>query len=124
MARVLVVDDDPDILALVQLQLRHSGYATSGAQSGPEALGSIDAEGPPDVAILDVRMPGMSGYELLDELRARGFRDLPVIFLSARTRRDEVAGGGDAATPYITKPYALSDLLREIELALSGAPSS
>jgi len=113
MAHVLVVDDDPDILSLVQLQLGHAGHTTRGAPSGPQALATIEADGPPDVAILDIRMPGMSGYELLDELRARGYRELPVIFLSARAEPADI--NRSTARAYLTKPYVLSDLLREIE---------
>ena len=118
MARVLVVDDDPDILSLVQIQLRQAGHITRGASSGPEALAAVDAEGAPDVAILDVRMPGMNGYELLRELRTRGFSHLPVIFLSARAEHEDIADGGTVPDAYLTKPYASSDLLSEIKRVL------
>jgi two-component system, OmpR family, response regulator len=114
MARVLVVDDDPDILSLVQLQLRHAGHTTMGARSGRLALEEIERDGPPDVAIIDVRMPGMSGFDLAAELRARGLRELPVIFLTARARTEDMDSDG----VYVAKPYALSDLLSEVDSAL------
>ena len=118
MARVLVVDDDPDILSLVQLQLRQAGHATFGASSGPEALAAVEADGAPDVAILDVRMPGMNGFELLSELRTRGFTDLRVIFLSARAQHEDITNGDTVADAYLTKPYESSELLSEIERVL------
>ena len=119
MARVLIVDDDPDILSLVQLQLRHSGYETRGASSGPDALALIEDEGPPDLAILDIRMPGMNGYELLEEIRRKGLTDMPVIFLTARAQREDLTTGIALGAVYLTKPYAVADLLGEIDRALA-----
>jgi CheY-like chemotaxis protein len=119
-ARVLVVDDDPDIVTLVQLQLRQSGYETVGASSGPQALARIEADGLPDVAVLDIRMPGMDGYELLAEIRARGFVELPVIFLSARAQQDDVDRGKAVGAYYLTKPYVSSDLVTAVDRAVAG----
>src|SRR5438477_12999020 len=85
MARILVVDDDPDLLTLVELQLRHHGHQVSTANGGEMALRYVDDHGAPDVAVLDVAMPGMNGFELLEALRGRPeTAELPAIFLSAR----------------------------------------
>jgi CheY-like chemotaxis protein len=120
MARVLVVDDDPDLLTLVEMQLRHHGHLVVTATGGPDALDVVAAQGPPDVAVLDVAMPGMNGLDLLRELRAREeTRQLPAIFLSARVGPEDIAAGTALGATYLTKPYVMSVLLAAIEEALS-----
>lgn len=120
MARVLVVDDDPDLLTLVEMQLRHHGHLVVTAASGPEALDVVAAQGAPDVAVLDVAMPGMNGLDLLRELRVREqTRHLPAIFLSARVGPEDIAAGTALGAAYLTKPYVMSVLLSAIEEALS-----
>ncbi|MEX2392998.1 MAG: response regulator [Actinomycetota bacterium] len=116
MARVLVVDDDPDLLTLVRIQLRHHGHTVMTASSGIDALELVAAEGAPDVAVLDVSMPGMTGLELLGELRSLdGFADLPAVFLSARTTPDDIKAGTSLGARYLTKPYVMAALLKAIE---------
>jgi DNA-binding response OmpR family regulator len=120
MARVLVVDDDPDLLTLVEMQLRHHGHQVSVASSGPQALALIDDKGAPDVAVLDVAMPGMNGLDLLQELRARdGLDELPAIFLSARVGPEDINAGTSLGASYLTKPYVMSALLAAIEGAMT-----
>jgi two-component system phosphate regulon response regulator PhoB len=82
--RILVVDDEPDITALVAYHLAKAGYRVSTAARGPDALKAATEERP-DVVILDLMLPGMSGYDVLAELRARPeTRDIGVILLTAR----------------------------------------
>ena len=120
MARVLVVDDDPDLLTLVEMQLRHHGHRVVTAASGPEALALVEAKGAPDVAVLDIAMPGMNGLALLTELRARdGLADLPAIFLSARVGPEDIKAGTSLGAVYLTKPYVMSSLLGALETALA-----
>jgi DNA-binding response OmpR family regulator len=116
MAKVLVVDDDPDLLTLVRIQLRHHGHTVMTAPSGRDALALVASEGAPDVAVLDVSMPGMTGLELLGELRKiDGFAKLPAIFLSARTTPDDIKAGTSLDAKYLTKPYVMAQLLEAIE---------
>lgn len=119
MARILVVDDDEDIRNLVQARLRGAGHLVVSAPSGPEALEVVEARGAPDLAVLDVSMPGMTGLELLEQLRARdGLAELPVIFLSAKVQNEDVEAGRALDATYLTKPFVASALLAAVERAL------
>jgi DNA-binding response OmpR family regulator len=121
MARVLVVDDDPDLLTLVEMQLRHHGHRVITAASGPDALTLVaEKGGVPDLAVLDVAMPGMNGLALLGELRARkGLERLPAIFLSARVGPEDIKAGTSLGAVYLTKPYVMSALLEAIDGVLT-----
>ena len=116
MARVLVVDDDPDILNLVRVKLRARGHQVLGAGSGMEALQVVEERGAPEVAVLDVSMPVMTGLELLQRLRGRdGLGELPAIFLSARVLPEDVEAGRALGATYLTKPFVTSALLDAVE---------
>jgi CheY-like chemotaxis protein len=121
-ARVLVVEDDPDIRQLVELRLRGLGHRVVAAASGPEALTVIAERGAPEVVVLDVAMPGMTGLELLRTLRdAPEHAHLPAIFLSARVRPEDIAAGEELGAIYLTKPFVVSALAGAIEKALTAA---
>jgi DNA-binding response OmpR family regulator len=120
MAHVLVVDDDPDLLTLVELQLRHQGHQVSTAPSGPDAIALVTTKGVPDIAVLDVAMPGMNGLELLGHLRALdGAADLPAIFLSARVGAEDIEAGRSLGAEYLTKPYSMNVLIATIKTVLA-----
>jgi CheY-like chemotaxis protein len=103
---VLVVDDEPDIRHLVEFRLRTEGHQVLTAGSGAEALALVDARGGPDVAILDVTMPGMSGLELLPVLRRRdGLASMPAIFLSAKVQQHDIDAGRALDATHLTKPF-------------------
>ncbi len=121
MARVLVVEDDADILNLITARCRGAGHKVLGAASGPLALEAL-GETPPDLAILDVGLPCMNGFELLTELRRReGMTDLPAIFLSAQVQQDSIDTGREMGATYLTKPFVASALLIAIDRALPSA---
>jgi DNA-binding response OmpR family regulator len=106
---VLVADDDADILSLVRVRLERSGYAVLSARNGVEAL-DLARERRPDLAILDVSMPELSGLEVTKRLREEQL-DLPVILLTARARDADVAAGAEAgADVYVTKPFSPQEL--------------
>jgi DNA-binding response OmpR family regulator len=106
---VLIADDDADILALVRLRLERSGYAVVSAHDGTEALALAHAR-QPDVAILDVSMPGLSGFDVTRLLRDANV-NLPVILLTARALEADVeAGEAAGADAYLTKPFSPQDL--------------
>src|SRR5437763_420833 len=115
---VLIADDDPDIRMLVRLRLERSGYTVVAACDGLEAL-TLAADHHPDLAILDVSMPHMTGVEVTRELRARA-QMLPVILLTARARDADVAEGAEAgADAYVTKPFSPQELESRVRAALT-----
>ena len=102
-ARILVVDDEPDISALVAYQLARESYRVRTAASGPEALEAIERE-VPDLVVLDLMLPGMSGLEVLAEIRRREeLQSVPVILLTARREEDDRIAGLEAAGPVFFK---------------------
>jgi two-component system phosphate regulon response regulator PhoB len=109
--RILVVDDEPDITALVAYHLAKAGYRVSTAGSGPEAIRAAHSERP-DVIVLDLMLPGMSGYQVLVELREHPeTRDVGVIMLTARREEvDRIKGLELGADDYLTKPFSPQEL--------------
>ena len=106
MRSVLIVDDEPTVRSLVRDVLELNGYQVREASSGDEALTAVDAQ-PPDCVVLDVMMPGLSGIEVLAELRRRPPHDaLPVLLLSAADDDQATWAGWTAgASCYLTKPF-------------------
>ncbi|MEU6064552.1 MULTISPECIES: response regulator transcription factor [Streptomyces] len=118
---VLVVDDDAAILRSLERGLRLSGFAVRTAPDGLGALAAV-ADGPPDVLVLDVSMPGMSGIEVCARLRADG-RDLPVLMLSALDETaDRIAGLQAGGDDYLVKPFALQELVLRLRALLRRRP--
>lgn len=106
---VLIADDDPDIRMLVRLRLERSGYTVVAANDGLEAL-KLATECRPDLVILDVTMPGLTGVEVTRELRART-ESMPVILLTAHAHEADVDKGAEAgADVYVTKPFSPQEL--------------
>ncbi len=109
-AKILVVDDEIDLANMLQSGLRRAGYDVMIAYDGTQAL-HLTADQTPDIAILDIVMPGMDGFQLCRALRARLEDTLPVIFLTARDQLTDVVVGLDAgADDYVTKPFAFPEL--------------
>jgi two-component system phosphate regulon response regulator PhoB len=113
--RVLVVDDEADIVALVAYHLVKTGYRVSTASSGTEALDAARRERPA-LIVLDLMLPGMSGYEVLEELRAGdGTRDMAVLMLTARREeQDRIKGLSLGADDYLTKPFSPQELVLRV----------
>ena len=122
MARILVVDDIPDARHLLARVLRYAGHEAHIAGSGPEALQRLEQHRP-DLILLDVSMPGMSGFEVLEELRNRGdLPDLPVIMLTAISdsgSRDRAMRLG-ARDYFVKAGFDLSDMLKRIDEVVGG----
>ncbi|MDE2720105.1 response regulator [Candidatus Palauibacter polyketidifaciens] len=121
-ARILVVDDEPDILSVLVYHLSREGYRVTTAVNGQGALTMADAERP-DLIILDLMLPGMDGYEVLQRLRrADRTSAIPVILLTARRAEDErVRGFEVGADDYITKPFSARELTLRVEALLRRA---
>lgn len=121
MARILVVDDEPNIRALVKLRLERAGHEVLDAASAPEALDLIQRHGPPDLAVIDVMMPDVSGFDLLWELRNRpDTARLPAVFLTAVVDPAQIRTGTELGATYLTKPFVASALLKAIDRELKS----
>src|SRR5881397_4178982 len=117
--RVLVVDDEPDITALVAYHLAKAGYRVTTAANGTEALRSAREERP-DLVVLDLMLPGLSGYDILAELRRREeTRDVGVILLTARKEEaDRIKGLTLGADDYLAKPFSPQELVLRVRAVL------
>jgi len=114
---ILIVDDDAAILNLVKEKLEIAGFATTTAFSGVEALNKIKRNGVPHLAIVDISMPGMGGFEFCE--RIQRFTDLPIILLSAIDEEDIIVQGIERfAEDYMTKPFSPRELLARVQRVL------
>jgi len=118
-ARILVVDDEPDILELVRFSLAQAGFSVETAESGEEALAALHRS-PPELAILDLMLPDRSGTEICREIRAdRRLSDLPVVMLTAKGEEvDRVVGFELGADDYIAKPFSSRELVLRVKAIL------
>jgi len=115
--RVLVVDDDPNVLKVMERGLRYAGYQVDEADTGEKALATA-WEQAPDLVILDVMLPGVDGIEVCRRLRS-GNSQLPILLLTARDRvPDRVAGLDAGADDYLVKPFAFDELLARVRALL------
>jgi len=115
-SRVLVVDDEPQILRALGANLKARGYSVDLAPTGEAAL-ELAARHPPDAVILDLGLPGMDGVEVITGLR--GWTQVPIIVLSVRGEEADKVGALDAgADDYVTKPFAMGELLARLRAAL------
>jgi two-component system, OmpR family, response regulator len=119
-ARLLVVDDEPNIVELLSASLRYAGFDVSSARSGREAVEQV-RDVRPDLVVLDVLMPGVDGLSVLRQLRGNGV-DVPVLFLTAKdAHEDRVAGLTLGADDYVTKPFSLAEVIARIHAILRRA---
>lgn len=121
-ARILAVDDEPDVLTIVQSALQSEGYEVETAANGQDCLDAAKAN-PPDLILLDVMMPGMSGFDVLRELKAHDPTSrIPIIMLTGLSERKKIqealASGIDY---YIIKPFDFHDLIIKVHQVLSEA---
>jgi CheY-like chemotaxis protein len=114
--RILICDDDPVILRLLQVNLELEGYEPLLAHHGEQAVEVATAERP-DLVILDIMMPRMDGYEACQHLKANdSTKDIPVIFLSAKAQPSDVERGKSfGVAEYLTKPFDPTELLEVVE---------
>jgi len=128
--RILVVDDEPDIVALVVYHLAKAGFRISTASNGADAL-RLAQQDRPALVVLDLMLPGMSGLDVLDQLRAdESGQDIAVLLLTARREEaDRIKGLSQGADDYLTKPFSPQELvlrvrniLRRMSQSQSGLP--
>jgi len=120
MARILVAEDEADIRELVSFMLRFAGHEVLAATNGEDAVLTAFRE-IPDLVLLDVRMPRMTGYDACRMIRANpDLRNVPVIFLSAKGQESEVrAGMAAGAEEYLLKPFSPMDLSNKVKVILA-----
>ncbi len=119
MAKVLVVDDEPNIVLSIEFLMQQAGFDVVTAEDGESALESV-AETPPDLILLDISLPGISGFDVLEQLRndPRHAR-LPIIMLTAHGREVEKEKGlALGADDYVTKPFSTQALVEKVKSLL------
>ncbi len=120
MAKILIAEDERDIRDLVAFTLRFAGYEVVTATNGEEAITNA-GETNPDLILMDVRMPRMTGYEACKVMKASpDLKDIPIVFLTARGQESEIQRGLDAgAEEYLLKPFAPDQLTARVKAILA-----
>jgi DNA-binding response OmpR family regulator len=119
-SRVLIVDDEPNIVTSIEFLMRQRGYETRVARDGDEALSEVESFRP-DLVLLDVMLPRRSGFEVCQKLRARGWADLKIVMLTAKGRDIEIEKGmALGADAYVTKPFSTGELVARVSEMLAS----
>ncbi len=120
-AKILVVDDEPDLVSTVEYRLKFANYNVITASNGEEGLDRARSENP-DLILLDTNMPVMNGHEVLASLRADpDIKDIPVIMLTARCEAQDIAAASaHGVSDYVTKPFDFGDLMAKIQAVLKN----
>lgn len=117
--KVLIVDDEPNIVTSLEFIMRRSGFETAVARDGQEALDEVERFRP-DLVLLDTMMPRRDGYEVCQTLRASGWDDLKIVMLTAKGRDTEVAKGlAVGADSYVKKPFSTRELVEHVTALLA-----
>jgi len=118
--KVLIVDDEPNIVTSLTFIMKKAGFEIAVARDGDEALAEVERFRP-DLVLLDVMMPTRDGFEVCQMLRAAGQAQLKIILLTAKGRESEVAKGlAIGADAYVTKPFSTRDLVDQVNRLLAG----
>ena len=122
MSRILIADDEPNILISLEFLMKREGYEVSLARDGNEALAAIERERP-DLVLLDVMMPGKSGFDVCQAVRAdEANRGIRILMLTAKGRDTDVAKGTAlGADAYVTKPFSTKELVVKVRELLQAA---
>jgi len=124
MANILVVDDEPNIVLSLEFLMEQAGYKVTTAEDGEQALACVEST-TPDLILLDISLPGISGFDVLEQLRAQAATErLPIIMLTAHGREVEREKGmAMGADDYITKPFSTQALVEKVrQLIGEGVP--
>ena len=119
--KVLIVDDEPNIVLSLEFLMKQQGYETRVARDGDEALAEVERFRP-DLVVLDVMLPRRDGFEVCQRLRADGWSDLKILMLTAKGRDVEIEKGlALGADGYVTKPFSTAELVARVADMLEGA---
>lgn len=118
--RILVVDDEPDVRLIANLSLTHAGHEVIECSTGEGALESLSLDSPPDVILLDIRMPGIDGWEVMRRLQqSPGLGKLPVVVFTAHVSVRNSPEYAETGRPFVlTKPFTREDLLATLDAAM------
>jgi DNA-binding response OmpR family regulator len=120
-SKVLIVDDEPNIVLSLEFLMKQQGYETRVARDGDEALAEVERFRP-DLVLLDVMLPRRDGFEVCQRLRADGWSDLRILILTAKGRDVEIEKGlALGADGYVTKPFSTAELVARVADMLEGA---
>ena len=121
--RILIADDEPNILISLEFLMKREGFDVTIARDGVEALAAI-VDQRPDLVLLDVMMPGKTGFEVCQEVRAQdALKDIRILMLTAKGRDTDVAKGlALGADAYMTKPFSTRELVLKVREMLGSAP--
>jgi DNA-binding response OmpR family regulator len=121
--KILIADDEPNIVISLEYLMKREGYEVIVARDGTQALETILRERP-SLVLLDVMMPGKTGFDVCQELRAlRDFKDLPIVMLTAKGRDTDIAKGlAMGATAYLAKPFSTKEIAAKVRELLGGTP--
>jgi DNA-binding response OmpR family regulator len=118
MNKILIVDDEPNILLSLEFLFKKEGYMVFIARDGEEAMGIIE-ENHPELVILDIMMPKVDGYEVCRHIKAND-EGVKVIFLTAKSKKQDIQKGMEiGADLYLTKPFSTKDLVSKVKLLLN-----
>jgi DNA-binding response OmpR family regulator len=119
--KVLIVDDEPNIIVPLQFLMEQNGYDVIVAATGEEAMAALAANRP-DLILLDIMLPGIDGYQVCQTIRAnQKWQDVKIIFISAMGREVDIAKGlALTADDYITKPFAITDVVEKVNHLLKA----
>ena len=125
MAKILIAEDEPDIRDLLIFTLQYAGHSVVAANDGLEAL-QLTTRELPDLVLLDVRMPRMTGYETCRQIKSGSTtHGIPVVFLSAKGQDSEIQAGMDAgAVAYLLKPFDPAELVEQVSSLLAQYPKA
>ncbi len=116
--RILIVDDEPNIVLSLEFLMRQKGYETQVARDGEEALSAVESFRP-DLVLLDVNVPRRDGFEVCQKLRADGWTELKIVMLTAKGRDIEIEKGlALGADAYVTKPFSTRELVARVAAML------
>jgi DNA-binding response OmpR family regulator len=119
-SKVLIVDDEPNIVLSLEFLMKQRGYETRVARDGEEALEEVERFRP-DLVLLDVMLPRQDGFEVCQRLRAQGWSDLKIVMLTAKGRDVEIEKGlALGADAYVTKPFSTAELVARVADILEG----
>jgi DNA-binding response OmpR family regulator len=119
-SRVLIADDEPNIVISLEFLMKQRGYETRVARDGDEALAEVERF-QPDLVLLDVMLPRRNGFEVCQKLRADGWTDLRIVMLTAKGRDVEIEKGlALGADAYVTKPFSTGELVERVASLLEA----
>jgi len=117
-SRILVIDDEPNLRKVIHANLSASGYDVNMVENGEEGI-KLAKSLKPDLVLLDIKMPGISGWDLLSTIRTDpGLKNVPVIIMTAFMRENEEAKAREMRASFIEKPFGVSELLEQVKKAL------